>query len=271
MIVEADPVRLEQVFANLLNNASKYTRDQGAITVTLELIREAGDSNRPFAKVQIRDDGVGIEKDMLPRVFDLFTQADRSLARTQGGLGIGLSLVKSLVDLHGGRVTAHSDGPDRGSEFTVYLPALDPDRARPAGVRQGEPAHAADAARGGNGAQAMRVLVVDDNPDVVESTSLLLRLQGRDVRSARTGADALDLSASFQPSVVLLDIGMPDIDGYTLAATLRKQEGGESLILVAMTGYGSDEARARALASGFDYHLTKPVDPFELLQLLAMR
>src|SRR5688572_9986084 len=169
---------------------------------------------------------------MLPRVFDLFTQADRSLAHKEGGLGIGLSLVRSLVELHGGRVTAHSEGTDRGSEFTVYLPALDPDKARAA-----RPERAAEQSHVGScELQAARVLVVDDNPDIVESTALLLRLQGREVRTALGGAQALELLASFQPAVVLLDIGMPDIDGYSLASMIREQPGLEDVVLVAMTG-----------------------------------
>jgi two-component system, chemotaxis family, CheB/CheR fusion protein len=265
LIVDVDPVRIEQVFVNLLNNASKYTRDQGSISVSMDLLRH-GEAGRPMAVVRVRDDGVGIEPEMLPRVFDLFTQADRSLARTQGGLGIGLSLVRSLVDLHGGRVAVQSEGPDRGSEFTVSLPALEPGSLRVvAGVGREESGRAPHSA----GAQATRVLVVDDNPDIVESTRVMLQLQGKEVRTAQTAAEALDISASFRPSVVLLDIGMPDTDGYAIAARMRQQEGGKELLLIAMTGYGSDEDRERALTSGFDHHLTKPVEMTELERLIG--
>jgi PAS domain S-box-containing protein len=252
--VEADATRLAQVVSNLLNNAAKYTEDGGR--VALAVGREGGE-----AVIRVRDTGVGIPAEMLGEVFDLFVQVDRGLDRAHGGLGIGLTLVKSLAEMHGGRVTAHSDGPGRGSEFVVRLPALaGPPRAAEEGKALA-PERAAGPAR--------RVLVVDDNVDAAESLALLLRATGHEVRTAYDGPAALREAEALRPEVVLLDVGLPRIDGYEVARRLRQQGGLKSALVVALTGYGQDEDRRRALEAGFDVHLVKPADPQTVLQLVA--
>jgi CheY-like chemotaxis protein len=205
---------------------------------------------------------------MLPRIFDLFAQADQSLARTQGGLGIGLSLVRSLVELHGGRVSAQSSGLGQGSEFFVHLPlstTMQP-RRQPA---TGSVAEKSPVPQSANGESSRdRVLVVDDSIDIAESMSMLLSLSGFDVKTAITGHEALDIAASFLPSAILLDIGMPELDGYQVCQLMRQQPGLEETLLIAVTGYGSKEDRARARAAGFDHYLLKPVEPKALQMLL---
>lgn len=264
IVVDADPLRLEQVFSNLLNNASKYMREAGRIAVTVDgSDRDQARGAREVA-VRFRDSGIGIAPEMLPHVFELFTQADRSLARTEAGLGIGLSLVRSIVQLHGGRVIARSDGIDRGSEFVVYLPVVHARQAKSSAKLAAAPAQAGD-----GGVRPARVLVVDDNPDIVESTRMLLTLQGHTTYAALSGAKALELASSVHPTVVIIDIGMPGMDGYTVARRLREQPGLEDMFLVAMSGYGRDQDRARSLEAGFDRHLTKPVDLEELQRLVA--
>jgi PAS domain S-box-containing protein len=252
--VEADPTRLEQVLTNLLNNAAKYTEPSGHVWLTAE--RDASE-----AVVRVRDTGIGIAPEMLPKVFDLFVQGDRGLDRSQGGVGIGLTLVKKLVELHGGRVEACSAGLGRGSEFSVRLPALPGQRPdeRERGSEPGEPA-----ARPGR-----RILVVDDNVDAAESLAVLLRMQGHDVRVAHDGPTALAAAEAEPPDLVFLDIGMPEMNGYDVARRLRQQPGLESLVLVAMTGWGQEEDRRRSQEAGFDHHLVKPVEPSTLERLLA--
>jgi signal transduction histidine kinase/DNA-binding response OmpR family regulator len=254
VLVEADLVRLAQVLANLLNNAAKYTGEGGSIA--LEVARE-GDE----AVFRVRDNGIGIAPEMLPSVFDLFTQADRSLDRSQGGLGIGLTLVRKLVELHGGVVQAFSEGANRGSEFVIRLPVLVHAPA-PAAAGNGVPAASA-------GAAPRRILIVDDHPDVSRSLARLLRLGGHEVKATQDGPAALRELAGYRPQVVLLDIGLPGMDGYEVARAIRTQPGTESIVLVALTGYGQDEDRRRAREAGFDHHLVKPVDPDLLLALLA--
>jgi PAS domain S-box-containing protein len=252
--VEADPTRLEQILMNLLNNAAKYTDPGGHIRVSAE--RDGGE-----VVLRVRDTGIGIAADMLPKVFDLFVQAERRLDRAQGGVGIGLTLVKRLTELHGGRVEAHSEGPGRGSEFVVRLPAAaEQDRGGepPAGQR---PEDATPHRR--------RVLVVDDNTDAADSLALLLRLAGQDVRAAYDGPSALALAGEFRPELVFLDIGMPGMDGYEVARRLRQQPGVDGLTLVALTGWGQEEDRDRSREAGFDLHLIKPVEPGALDRLLA--
>jgi PAS domain S-box-containing protein len=253
VLVEGDATRLAQVFANLLNNAAKYTNEGGRVTVTVE--RAGGE-----VVVRVRDTGIGIPAELLPRVFDLFTQGDRSLARSEGGLGIGLTLVRRLVEMHGGRVEAFSDGPGKGSEFVVRLPILERRRGRRTGLAEAEAARPQTAAR--------RILVVDDNQDAAESLALLLRAEGHEVRTAPDGATALDLVPAYQPEVVLLDIGLPKMDGYEVARRLRAREGGRCGLLVALTGYGQEEDRRRATEAGFDAHLVKPADLGVLHELL---
>ncbi len=250
--VTGDPARLTQVLTNLLNNAAKYTEDGGDIAVAVR--REGGD-----AVLAVRDTGVGIPPGMLSAVFDLFTQIDRSLDRSQGGLGVGLTLVKRLIELHGGTVHARSDGPGRGSEFVVRLPAAAPPAAAP--EAGGHPTPPGDAAR-------RRDLVVDDNADAAGSLTRLLRMSGFDVRQVHNGAAALEFVPDFRPGVALVDIGMPGMDGYEVARRLRVGPGGD-LTLVALTGYGTDDDRRRCREAGFDHHLTKPVEFDALRQILT--
>ncbi len=254
----ADPTRLEQVFANLLNNAAKYTERGGAIR--LEAERQGGE-----VVVRVRDTGFGIPPQVLPHVFDLFTQADRTLDRAQGGLGIGLTLVKRLVEMHRGSVAAHSEGAGKGSEFVVRLPLAARAVGRE-GSRGREPAAAAPAGPG-----HCRVLVVDDNKDAADSLAMLLRVWGHEVRTSHDGQSALKAARSYRPDIVLLDIGLPGLDGYEVAAELRKEFGEGEMLLVALTGYGQDEDRSRSARAGFNQHWVKPVDPEALQALLAAR
>jgi PAS domain S-box-containing protein len=249
--LEADAVRLAQVFSNLLINAAKYT-DQGG-QVRLEARREG-----EYVAVSIRDNGIGIAADMLPRLFTMFTQASTAATRAEGGLGVGLSLVRGLVTLHGGTVVARSEGPGKGSEFVVRLPA---------GTAAEE--HSVTAARERHVArEGLKILVVDDNRDAADTCAMLLEISGHHVQTAYTGHEALDLAESFAPHAVLLDIGLPDLSGYDLARQMRAAPCGQDLILVAVTGWGQEEDRKRALAAGFDHHLVKPIAAEALEQLL---
>lgn len=257
LILEADPARLAQVFANLLNNAVKYTTNGGQISLTAW--REDGE-----ARVSVRDNGVGIPAEMLPRVFDMFTQVDRTQRHSQGGLGIGLTLVESLVQMHGGRIEANSAGAGQGSEFLVHLPlapALPDISTQEAQDTTMETASTSPIRQ--------RILVVDDNHDVADSLGMLLQLLGYDVRVVHDGPSALASISSYQPSVVLLDIGMPGMDGYEVARHVRKQPEFKDLPLVALTGWGQEEDRRRSKEAGFNHHLVKPVDPDILEQVLA--
>lgn len=251
--LHADPTRLAQVFANLLNNAAKYMEPGGRIWLTAERV---GDE----VAVRVRDAGVGIPAEMLPKVFDLFTQVDRSLDRSQGGLGIGLSLVRSLVQMHGGSVTAVSGGHGQGSEFVVRLPVLAEASPETVDVAPEKPKF--------NG-PAVRVLVVDDNTDAAQSLAMLLRCQGHEATVAYEGQTALDVAATRKPEVILLDIGLPDMDGFEVCRRLRQQAGLEQAMLVALTGYGQDEDRRRSQEAGFHAHLVKPVEMDQLEALLA--
>jgi PAS domain S-box-containing protein len=248
----ADPTRMAQVVANLLNNAAKYTDEGGHIS-----LRASREDNQ--AVVRVRDTGVGIPADILPHVFDLFTQAERTLDRAQGGLGIGLTLVKSLVEQHGGTVEAFSDGSGCGSEFVVRVPLRDAPKAVAAPV---SPSKARISV-------SRRVLVVDDNGDAADTLAMVLSIRGYEVRVARDGPAALEESRIFNPELVLLDIGLPGMDGYAVARALRASPAGGTLRLVALTGYGRDEDRRRSAEAGFDDHIVKPIAPDELLQLLA--
>jgi signal transduction histidine kinase/CheY-like chemotaxis protein len=252
--LEADPVRLAQVVANLLNNAAKYTERGGRIW--LLVTREGGE-----AVLRVRDTGVGIPSDMLAHVFDLFTQVNPAVGHSQGGLGIGLQVVRGIVELHGGRVEAHSPGPDRGSEFVVYLPILSAGAASP-GARPAEPALR-------RGTPARRVLVVDDNIDTANSLAFLMKAKGNEVHTAYDGPTALELARLHHPDAVFLDLGMPLMDGHEVARRLRAQAELEGMLLVAVSGHGLPEDRRRCRESGFDYHLVKPVDPEALLTVLA--
>ncbi|MCY1071504.1 PAS domain S-box protein [Nannocystis sp. RBIL2] len=251
--VEGDAVRLAQVFANLLGNAAKFTPPGGHIWLTVE--RRSGE-----VVVRVKDNGIGIEPEMLPRVFDLFAQVTEAHERSQGGLGIGLSLVKQLVEMHGGTVEARSGGLDMGSEFTVHLP-IAPSSSRPAEP----PALACEAVQGAG----HRVLVVDDNRDAALSLAEFLELIGCDTRVAHDGLEGLRLAAEFSPEVVFLDIGMPTMNGYETARRMRAEPWGEKPVLVALTGWGQEEDKARAREAGFDRHIVKPAAPEVLEALLA--
>jgi len=250
--VVADPVRLAQIIANLLNNASKYTDDGGRISL-------AGRREGDHAVVSVCDSGVGIPVDVLPRVFDLFAQADRTYQRAQGGLGIGLTLVRTLVELHGGAVAAKSEGLGRGSEFIVRLP-LGVDTAE---RRDRQPGKREDAFA------SQRILVVDDSRDAAETLAVLLESLGADVQTASDGPAALDELEAFRPSVMLLDIGMPGMDGLEVARRARQRPEGRDVTLIALSGWGQEEDRRRSREAGIDYHLVKPVNLDELGQLLT--
>jgi two-component system CheB/CheR fusion protein len=254
VMVDGDPTRLAQVVANLLDNAAKYT-DRGG-EVRLSVVERDGE-----ATVSVEDTGVGIAETMLPRIFDMFTQVDRPLDRSQGGLGIGLTLVKRLVEMHGGVVEASSEGAGRGSRFAVRIPIA----TDAAGDAAGEQAAAPRA----EGAVARRVLVVDDNCDASSSLAAMLRLMGHDARTAVDGVEALTTAAAFRPDLVLLDIGMPRMNGYEVCRRIRLEPWGTKMRLVAVTGWGQEEDKRRAHDAGFDHHLTKPVDPAALARLLT--
>jgi PAS domain S-box-containing protein len=251
--VDADPTRLAQVFANLLNNAAKFTEKGGRIWLTVK--RDAGD-----AVVSVRDNGIGIPGYMLPRIFDLFTQVDRSMEQSQGGLGIGLSLVKGLVEMHGGSVEVRSDGHGLGSEFAVRLPVV---------LSLAERERDVDDAERGKTAAGRRVLVVDDNRDAAISLAMLLRLMGNEAQTAHDGQEALVAAAAFRPDVILLDIGMPKLNGYDAARTIRREPWGKNVVLVAVSGWGQEDDRRRSREAGFNFHMVKPVDPAALEKLLA--
>jgi two-component system, chemotaxis family, CheB/CheR fusion protein len=209
--------------------------------------------------LQVRDTGVGIAPDLLPRIFDLFTQADRSLDRAQGGLGVGLTIVQRVVEMHGGRVEASSAGPGQGSEFTVYLPIAAPPTVRYSPARESVAA-----------SQSLRVLVVDDNVDTADSAGMLLRESGHDVQIAYSAKTALDAAVAFRPDVVLLDIGLPETDGYEVARRLRRTPELKNAWLIAVTGYGRDADRQHSEDAGFDAHMVKPVDLEKVKELLSM-
>jgi PAS domain S-box-containing protein len=256
-LVEGDPVRLAQVVANLLSNAAKYTEDAGEIRVR---VAREGD----VAMVSVRDTGMGIPAEMLPRVFDLFTQVDRTLGRAQGGLGIGLALVKSLVRLHGGSAEARSAGAGRGSEFIVRLPLS---RTAP-----GAASHANAGGRTQAGASSLSsrsILVVDDNRDAADSLGMLLELSGHEVHTAYDGPSGLEAMRAHRPAVALLDIGMPGMDGYAVASEARRDPELGCVKLVALTGWGTQEDRRRSKDAGFDHHLVKPVDTSALESLIS--
>ncbi len=251
--LEADPVRLEQVFVNLLNNAAKYTDIGGRIWLKLE--KEGNE-----AILRVRDTGIGISPEMLPRVFDLFTQANNSLDRSQGGLGIGLTLVRSLVEMHGGSVSAYSAGLGQGSEFVVRLPILSGTQG-PGDVETQREEDSRTAR-----SPYRRILVVDDNIDAAMTLSDLLKMWGYEVQTVHNGLAALEITQTYQPDVVLLDIGLPEMDGYEVAQQLRQKS--DKIILIALTGYGQEEDRRRSQEAGFNYHFTKPVNLTALQSIL---
>ena len=251
VVLQGDLARLTQVVANLLTNAAKYQNDGGRVDLVVE---QQGQE----AVITVRDPGIGIPAHMLTEVFELFSQGERTLDRAQGGLGIGLSLVKTVVEMHGGSVSAHSEGMDRGSEFVIRLPCVvpEPARARPAAPAARRPI------------PARRILIVDDSRDAAESLAMLLSLSGHHVLVSHHGEEALHLAASERPEVVLLDIGLPGIDGYEVCRRLR-QSGLDGALIIAMTGYGQERDRQRSKDAGFDTHTVKPVELDHLMELLA--
>jgi CheY-like chemotaxis protein len=255
MPVEADITRMAQVVLNLLNNAAKYTPEGGRIWLTAE--KGGGE-----IALRVRDTGMGIPANVLPKVFDLFTQAERTLDRAEGGLGIGLTLVRRLTEMHQGSVQAFSDGPGHGSEFVVRLPLLRETPLPLTPTKDGGKRSATAITRN-------RILVVDDNRDSAESLAMLLRLTGQDVRTVHDGRQALILAEAYRPDLVLLDIGLPGIDGYEVARRLRSVPWIGTTTLVALTGYGGEDDRRQARAAGFDHHMVKPVDFGALHRLLA--
>ncbi len=258
-VIQGDATRLAQALGNLLHNASKYSPEGARIhlEVTDPTLTDPSRDATELA-IRVRDEGVGISPEMLPHVFDLFTQADRSLDRSEGGLGVGLTLARGLIELHGGRIEVRSEGPGRGSEFTIFLPL-------PGGAAQEGEAGSVEA---GPATGRRSVLVVDDNVDAAESLTVLLGLFGHSVGAAHSGRTALEKAAREQPDAVVLDIGLPDLDGYEVARQLRAQPGGERLLLIALTGYGREEDQCRSREAGFDFHMIKPADPEQLRRLL---
>ncbi len=257
-LLEADLTRLSQVISNLLNNAAKYTDEGGQI-------RLDADANNGVVTIRVRDTGLGIDPELLPHIFDLFTQAERTPDRSEGGLGIGLTLVKRIVELHGGTVEAVSEGLGSGAEFIVRLPALasageQPLEKAPTRVPVAAPADA----------RSLRILIVDDNIDAADSIAMLLSMEGHETRAVHTARAALLAVPDFNPEVVLLDIGLPEMDGYEVARRLRAQNGKHRMRLVAVTGYGQPADRRRAHAAGFDEHMVKPVEPNVLQDFLRV-
>src|SRR5262249_5693493 len=252
IFIHADPVRLVQVFSNLLNNACKYSEPGDRIWVTAE--RQGSD-----VTVTVKDTGIGIPPDKLSTVFEMFTQVDRTLERSQGGLGIGLTLVKRLVGMHGGTVTARSEGIGRGSEFVVRLPVLIVQPKAETSQPISEPSKTT----------ARRILVVDDNTDAASSLARLLEITGNETQTAHDGLQALEAAEKFRPDVVLLDIGLPRLNGYEACRHIREQAWSKGMVLVALTGWGQDDDRRKSHEAGFDHHLIKPVDYAVLMKLLA--
>jgi PAS domain S-box-containing protein len=251
--VEGDPTRLEQVVVNLLNNAAKYSDNAGHILLSARV--EDG-----HVVISVKDRGVGIPSERLPEMFELFAQGDRSLARSEGGLGIGLTVVKKLVEMHGGSIIARSEGPGQGSEFIVRLPAV----RKPANAQQGNVAQPEQPVK------KVRILVVDDSVDTARGMARLLKLIGHEVTTAHNGPEAIELAKECRPDFVLLDIGLPGMSGYEVASQLRQEQCGKKTVIVAVSGYGQDEDRRRSKNAGFDFHLTKPLDHDALLTLLAV-
>ncbi|MGH7783480.1 MAG: ATP-binding response regulator, partial [Candidatus Binatia bacterium] len=255
IFVEGDRVRLAQVFMNLLNNAAKYTPDPGHIWLSVE---QQGD----HAMVRIKDTGMGIAPESLPHLFELFYQADRSFTRAEGGLGLGLTLVQRMLEMHGGTVKVYSAGVDKGSEFTVTLP-LSPEAPQQRDLLQERKGQAASTA-----VKLHRVLVADDFPQSAETLAQLLRQEGHEVQIAQDGLEAFETAACFHPDVIVLDIAMPTLNGYEAARKIRQQPWGKKVFLIALTGWGQQRDRHRTREAGFDAHLAKPVKYQSIIELL---
>jgi CheY-like chemotaxis protein len=250
--LDADPARLAQVIGNLLNNACKFTDRGGRVSLHVE--EESG-----LAAIRVRDTGIGIAAEHLPRLFEMFTQVDTSLERSRDGLGIGLTLVKVLVEMHGGTVEARSNGPGLGSEFTVRLPLATLSSAATSAPIAQEPLSVT----------ARRILIVDDSQDGAESLAMLLELAGHETHQVHDGMSAIEAAGRIRPDVVLLDIGLPRLNGYEVCRRIRKEEWGKDMVLVALTGWGQEDDRQQSRDAGFDSHMVKPVDHDVLERFLA--
>ena len=253
IMVNGDRDRLEQIFSNLLTNSAKYSGEQGNIRLSAK--RDGG-----YAVIEVCDEGIGIPTEQLDRVFEMFSQVRSHQGRSEGGLGIGLSLVRTLVDRHGGSVTAHSDGPGTGSTFRVRLPVLESSPIVP--IAPTSPRH--------RPVHAMRIVVADDNSDSAESLRMLLEMSGHQVRTARTGHEALALLDAFGPQIIFMDLGMPELDGVEATRTLRARPEGRDVIVVALTGWGQPQHRERTRLAGFDRHLVKPIEPSEIDEIILL-
>jgi CheY-like chemotaxis protein len=255
-MLEVDPLRLSQVIGNLLTNAAKYTDPEGRIVLDARV-------ENAELRISIRDSGIGLSEEVIPSLFTMFSQVNSAIDRAEGGLGIGLALVRGLVALHGGRVEVRSEGLGRGSEFIIHLPhtVLAPAEARSVDVSSGA-ANANDVRRG-------RVLVADDNRDAAESLAMVLRFMGYEVSVAYGGAEALELAARERPQAAIIDIGMPGMSGHEVARRMRREAWGRHAVLIALTGWGQDADKQAARAAGFDDHLTKPVEPGNVEAVLA--
>jgi CheY-like chemotaxis protein len=253
MPLDADPTRISQVISNLLNNAAKYTPAGGKISLTAR--RDARE-----VEITVKDTGVGIPENRLHDVFEMFSQVSESTGRAQGGLGIGLTIVSTLVKLHGGSITVASNGPGKGSDFVVRLPIHIDDMQSRASIPDQPAVQPAKAAN-------LKVLVIDDNEDAAETLSTLLSLDGHDTRMVNDGRAALEVAFAFMPDMIFLDIGMPDMNGYEIIAALRKMEAAKLAVIVAVTGWGTESDRQQTRQAGFDYHLTKPAS-YEDVQAL---
>jgi CheY-like chemotaxis protein len=255
LLVRGDPVRLAQVVGNLLHNAAKYTGEGGRIALSAR----ARDGR---AEICVRDSGIGISPESMPHIFELFTQIPSERVNTGGGLGIGLALVRALVELHGGEIAADSPGLDQGSEFTVRLPMF---------IEECVSAEAGDGQANGEHVMQVRrnILIADDNQDALESLALMLRLEGHEVHCASDGEEALALAGQRRPEIVVLDVGMPKLDGCEVARRIRAESWGRDAVLVALTGWGQDADRRRSREAGFDMHLVKPVDPATICDMLV--
>jgi signal transduction histidine kinase len=251
--VDGDRTRMAQVFANLLNNAAHYTKPGGHIRLTVE--QQGSD-----AVIKVKDDGIGIPQEKLTAIFEMFTQVEQKLDISNGGLGIGLNLVRRLVEMHGGTVEAHSEGPRQGSEFVVRLPVL---------VSAGSGPHQGGEDDAGSLCSPYRILVVDDNRDGADSLGMMLRLMGHQARTSYDGRAALEAAEEYRPNVILLDIGLPKLNGFEVARRIRETPWGADVVLIAQTGWGQETDKQRSKEAGFNFHMVKPVDPAALERLLA--
>ncbi len=258
LMVYGDATRLAQVIGNLLNNAAKYSENGGRIWLIVEGLRRKKDEAPAEVLIRVKDEGTGISPELLPQLFELFAQGPHAMERAEGGLGVGLALVRRLVVMHGGSVSASSEGPRKGSEFAVRLPLC----TEVPQVRAEVPEEPAPSPQG------RRILIVDDNVDSATSLRLLLQRQGHEVRQAHDGLAGLAAAEEFRPDVLLLDIGLPEMNGYELARRIRAQPWGKDATLIALTGWSQDDVRGRTLEAGFDIHLIKPVDAAELMRLM---